>query len=78
VVAEQIEQRVRALIQTWTDELEVRLARSRTADEARRQAQRWGAAFSPEYQAATEPEDAVADIAALEAMEAAGATSTCG
>jgi glutamate dehydrogenase len=72
VAADQIEQRVRSLIQTWADLLEVRLARSRTADEARRQAHRWGAAFSPEYQAATEPEEAVADIAAIEAMEAAG------
>jgi glutamate dehydrogenase len=71
-VAEQIEQRVRALIQTWADVLEVQLARSRTSDEARRQAHRWGAAFSPEYQAATQPEDAVADIDAIEAMEAAG------
>jgi glutamate dehydrogenase len=72
IVPEQIEQRVRALIQTWTDMLEVRLARDRTPDEARSQAQRWGAAFSPEYQAATRPEDAVADIDAIEAMESAG------
>jgi glutamate dehydrogenase len=71
-VVEQLEQRVRALIQTWTDELEVRLARSHTPDEARRQAQRWGTAFSAEYQAAMQPEDAVADIAAIETMEAAG------
>jgi glutamate dehydrogenase len=72
VIPEDIEQRVRSLIQTWTDVLEVRLARSRPADDARRLAHRWGAAFSPEYQAATEPEDAVADIAAIEAMEEAG------
>ncbi|MBR9991189.1 MAG: NAD-glutamate dehydrogenase [Gemmatimonadetes bacterium] len=72
VAVDQVEQRVRALIQTWTDTLELRFARSRTSDDARRQAQRWGAAFSEEYQAATEPEDAVDDIAAIEAMEAAG------
>ncbi|HEX6133516.1 MAG TPA: NAD-glutamate dehydrogenase domain-containing protein [Longimicrobiales bacterium] len=71
LVAEQLEQRVRTLIQTWTDVLEMRLARSRSTDEARRQAQRWGAAFSPEYQAAVEPEQAVADIEAIESMEAA-------
>ncbi|MGH7447904.1 MAG: hypothetical protein ACRELT_10120, partial [Longimicrobiales bacterium] len=72
VVAEQLELLVRTLIQTWTDVLEMRLARSRSAEEARRQAQRWGAAFSPEYQAAIEPEHAVADIEAIESMEAAG------
>ena len=71
VKAEQLEPRVRALIQTWTDALEMRLARSRSAEDARRQAHRWGAAFSPEYQAATEPEQAVADLEAIEAMEAA-------
>jgi glutamate dehydrogenase len=69
---EQLELRVRTLIQTWTDVLETRLARSHSADDARRLAHRWGAAFSPEYQAATEPEQAVADIAAIEAMEADG------
>jgi glutamate dehydrogenase len=72
VNAEQLVPRVRALIQTWTDTLEMRLARSRSAEDARRQARRWGAAFSPEYQAATEPEQAVADLEAIEAMEAAG------
>ncbi|MBW3553191.1 MAG: NAD-glutamate dehydrogenase [Gemmatimonadetes bacterium] len=74
VVAEQLEPRVRTLIQTWTDALEMRLARSRSAEDARRQAHRWGAAFSPEYQAATEPEDAVADLEAIESMEGAART----
>jgi hypothetical protein len=42
-------------------------------------AQRWGGAFSEEYQAATAPDDAVADIAAIEAMKLRGrARSTCG
>ena len=72
VLVEQLEMRVRTLIQTWTDVLETRLARTRSSDEARRQAQRWGAAFSSEYQAAVEPEQALADIAAIESMEAAG------
>jgi glutamate dehydrogenase len=67
----QIEQRVRELIQTWADVLELRFARSMEPDDARRKAQRWGGAFSPEYQAAISPDDAVADIAAMEAMEAA-------
>jgi glutamate dehydrogenase len=66
----QIEQRVRELIQTWTDVLELRLARSMAPDDARRTAQHWGAAFSPEYQAAISPDDAVGDIAAIEAMAA--------
>jgi glutamate dehydrogenase len=74
MVPEHIEQRVRSLIQTWTDVLELRLARSRPAEEARRQAHRWGAAFGQEYQAAMQPEDAVADIDAIEAMEADGRT----
>jgi NAD-specific glutamate dehydrogenase len=41
-------------------------------------AQRWGAAFSQEYQAATSPADAVADIDVIEAMEAQARRSTCG
>ena len=74
VGADQLEGRVRTLIQTWTDALEMRLAHSRSAEDARRQAHRWGAAFSPEYQAATEPDRAVADLEAIESMEAAGRT----
>ena len=70
VNAEQLVPRVQALIQTWTDTLEMRLARDRSAETARRQARRWGAAFSQEYQASTEPEHAVADLEAIEAMEA--------
>src|SRR5690606_40776828 len=39
-------------------------------DEAHRKAMRWGAAFSPEYQASNGPDEAAADIAVIEAMEA--------
>jgi glutamate dehydrogenase len=74
VAPEQIEEMVHDLIQSWTDALELRLAESRPADEARRLASRWGAAFSPEYQAATSPEDAIADVTAIEAMEAGSVT----
>ena len=70
VTAEQLVPRVQALIQTWTDTLEMRLLRDRSAETARRQARRWGAAFSQEYQASTEPEQAVADLEAIETMEA--------
>ncbi|HSJ08270.1 MAG TPA: hypothetical protein VK928_00110, partial [Longimicrobiales bacterium] len=75
VVAQHLEMRVRTLIQTWTDVLETRLARAHPADEARRLAQRWGAALSPEYQAAVEPERALADIEAIESMEATNRTA---
>ncbi|CAN5881000.1 NAD-glutamate dehydrogenase [soil metagenome] len=74
VAPEHVEQIVRELIQTWTDLLEQRLAGSHPPDEAARLARRWGAAFSPEYQAAILPDDAVGDIAAIEAMEAADRT----
>jgi glutamate dehydrogenase len=69
---DQIEHTVRQLIRTWTDQLEVELAVARPADEARRLADRWGAAFSLEYQAATTPADALADLEVIEAMEADG------
>jgi glutamate dehydrogenase len=70
----QIEQRVRELIQTWTDQLEVRFAREHAADDARRLAQQWGGAFSTEYQAAITPDEAMADIAGIDAMIAADRT----
>ncbi|HZD06131.1 MAG TPA: NAD-glutamate dehydrogenase domain-containing protein, partial [Longimicrobiales bacterium] len=44
----------------------------RPPDEARRQARRYGEAFSPEYRAATSPAVAVQDILELEAMRAEG------
>jgi glutamate dehydrogenase len=69
---EQIEHTVTRMIRTWADELEVRLADLYDRGEARRLAERWGSEFSPEYQAATAPHDAVADLAIIMAMEAAG------
>lgn len=70
LTAEQIEQKLSWIVQTWTDRLEAQLSRVRPGFDARRVAQRWGAAFSLEYQAATSPADAVGDIAELEAMAA--------
>jgi glutamate dehydrogenase len=72
VAIDQLEQRVRSLIQTWADTLEIRLARTRAQPDAQREAQRWGLAFSQEYQAATQPDDAVADIDAIEALKESG------
>jgi glutamate dehydrogenase len=66
---EQVENVVHELIQTWTDQLERRLARLLPPEEARRSAGRWGAAFSPEYQAANTPDEAIADLTAIEDME---------
>jgi glutamate dehydrogenase len=70
IAPEQIEQIVRQMIRTWADRLESRLLEDRPADEARRLTERWGAAFSEEYQAATPPEEAVADMEVITGMEA--------
>ena len=74
VTPEQIEDIVHELVQTWSDLLERRIARISSVDEARHRADRWGAAFSPEYQASTTPEEAVTDLEVIEAMEADGRT----
>jgi glutamate dehydrogenase len=71
---ERIEQIVSSLIRTWGDELEQRLAEELGAGEAHRLSERWSAAASPEYQAATSPSDAVADLRVVMNMEAAGRT----
>jgi glutamate dehydrogenase len=70
IAPEQIEQIVRQMIRTWADRLESSLLEDRPADEARRLTERWGAAFSEEYQAATPPEEAVADMEVITGMEA--------
>ena len=70
VTAAQVERLVRELTQTWTELLERNLALTLAPDEAHRKAMRWGAAFSPEYQASNGPDEAAADIAVIEAMEA--------
>ncbi|HEX2168632.1 MAG TPA: NAD-glutamate dehydrogenase domain-containing protein, partial [Longimicrobiales bacterium] len=74
VTPEQIEDIVHELVQTWSDMLERRLTRIYSADDARRRAERWGTAFSPEYQASTTPDEAVSDLQVIEAMEADGRT----
>lgn len=70
VTRSQIEVLVHEIVQTWTELLERRLARTHAPDVAQRKAQRWGAAFSTEYQASSGPDEAAADLAVVEAMEA--------
>src|SRR5690606_12409672 len=48
VTRSQIEVLVHEIVQTWTELLERRLARTHAPDVAQRKAQRWGAAFSTE------------------------------
>jgi glutamate dehydrogenase len=70
VTPERIENIGHELVQTWTDLLDRQLAREYPPDDARSRAERWGTAFSPEYQAASSPEEAVEDLRVIEAMEA--------
>jgi len=72
VRANELEQVVGRLIRSWTDRVREGLERVSPADVARRLANRYGRAFGPEYQAATDPDIAVGDILELEAMEADG------
>ncbi len=72
VKAADLERRIERLIRTWTDRLQEGLQGRWPTDEARRLAREYGEAFSREYQAATDPEIAVADITELEAMSADG------
>jgi len=69
---ERIEQIVQEMIRTWGDELAMRLAEELGTTEGHRLAERWAALSSPEYQAATSPADAVADLAVVSSMEAEG------
>ena len=73
VDAAELEQTVADLTRSWLDEVQARLADERPADEARRLAAHYGAAFAPEYKAASSPEVAVRDILVLETMKADGA-----
>ena len=61
---------VSEIIRSWADRVRSALERVRPTDEARRLAGRYGEAFSPEYQASTDPDVAVQDILELEAMGA--------
>jgi glutamate dehydrogenase len=71
---DQVEQIVQQMIRTWSDELELRLVDEFGAPEGHGLAERWSAMSSPEYQAATTPADAVADLRVITDMEAAGQT----
>ena len=73
VDAAELQQTVADLTRSWLDEVQVRLADERPADEARRLAAHYGDAFAPEYKAASSPEVAVRDILVLETMKADGA-----
>jgi len=66
----ELEQLVERIIRSWADRVREGLERVRPADEARRLARICGEDFSPEYQAATDPEVAVTDLLELQAMEA--------
>ena len=66
----ELEAMVRELIRTWTDRVRAGLEKVRPPDEARRLARRYSDGFSPEYQAAMDPDTAVQDILQLEAMQA--------
>ncbi len=67
----QIQQRIALLTRTWIDRLQGGLEEAvESADEARRLAALYGSALTAEYQAATQPEIAVADVLELEAMQA--------
>jgi glutamate dehydrogenase len=70
----QIEQIVQEMIRTWADELELRLVAEFAPTEGRRLAEYWAAMTGPEYQAATTPDDAVADLAVVRSMEETGTT----
>ena len=70
----ELERLVQELIRDWSDRVREGLERVRPPDEARRLARRYGAAFSAEYRASTDPEAAVKDILEIEAMDADGRT----
>ncbi len=68
----ELEAAVRLITRTWADAVEAGLNRVRPPDEARQLARRYAEAFSPEYQAATDPDEAVRDVLELESMRADG------
>ena len=72
VRAEDLETRITELLSSWIDRVREGLMRAASHQEARRQAWRYGEAFSPEYQAVTHPDVAVRDIVEIEAMHAQG------
>src|SRR5690606_5592223 len=60
---------VHEVVRTWTEVLESRLAEIHPPEEAHRLALRWGAAFSAEYQASSDADEAAEDLAVIERME---------
>ncbi|MEX2467080.1 MAG: NAD-glutamate dehydrogenase [Gemmatimonadota bacterium] len=68
----ELEQVVSRLIRTWEDRIQEGLDAVRSSDEARELARAYGSSLSREYQAATDPQVAVADILTLESMKADG------
>jgi glutamate dehydrogenase len=69
---EDIENIVQEMIRTWGDELEQRLVDEFGSAEGHMLAERWSAAASAEYQAATGPADAVADLRVILDMDQDG------
>ncbi len=67
-----LERSILSLIVRWSDRVAGGLGQVRSPDEARRLADWYGDAFSPEYQAATNDEIAVREILEIEAMRADG------
>ena len=72
VTADELEIKLRELTRSWQDRVREILENVRPADEARRLARRYAAAFGPDFQAATRPQTAVHDILELEAMRPEG------
>jgi glutamate dehydrogenase len=71
---EHIEQIVQEMIRTWGDELEQRLSDEFGATEGHRLAELWVTSSGAEYQAATTPADAVADLSVVTMLEEEGRT----
>ncbi len=70
--ADDLEQLVASIIRTWADRVREGLEKVLPAEEARELADRYDEAMSREYQAAADPEVAVADICQLEQMTREG------
>ena len=70
VESRDLEAGVSEIIRSWSDRVRSSLEKIRPSEEALRLAGHYGEAFSPEYQASTDPDVAVRDILELEAMPA--------
>ncbi|MGB1842480.1 MAG: NAD-glutamate dehydrogenase domain-containing protein, partial [Longimicrobiales bacterium] len=76
--ADDLEQLVASIIRTWADRVREGLEKVLPAEEARELADRYDEAMSREYQAAADPEVAVADICQLEQMTREGSMVSVG